>query len=86
MARLAMIVLVIVVMMIVIVIVTMVVAVIVAAAAGVAMLMVMAVRLGIDEGRCELALDRNRHLARRAFILDQQSHHFGADAQIIDGA
>jgi len=84
MARLAMIVLVIVVMMIVNA--TMIVAVIVAAAAGVAMLMAMAVRLGIDEGRCELALDRNRHLARRAFILDQQSHHFGADAQIIDGA
>ena len=72
--------------MLVIVVVVVVVAVIVAAAAGVAVLMVMAVRLGIDEGCCELALNRDRHLARRLFVFNQQSHHFCADAQIIDGA
>ena len=48
--------------------------------------MVMAVRLGIDEGCSELALDRDRHLARRLFVFDQQSHQFRADAQVIDGA
>ena len=65
------------------VVVPMIMAVIVAAAAFIAML-VMMMRLGIDQRRRELAFERNRHLARAVLVLDQQRHDFGTETEIID--
>lgn len=54
---------------------------VVAAAARVAVRMVV---VRIEQRRSELALERNRHVARAIFIFDQQRHNLRADAQIID--
>ncbi len=65
-----MVMIVIVAVMIMCVVVPMVMTVIMPAAAFIAML-VMMMRFGVDERCRELALERNRHLARRILVLDQ---------------
>jgi hypothetical protein len=65
----------------VIVAVTVIMRMIVSASATVAVTMVMMV--GIDERGGQTALERNRLLARSVAGFDGQSHHLGAEAQVI---
>ena len=62
-----------------------VVAMIVTASAFVTVLM-MVMSFRIDQGGRQLALEPDRHVARAVLVLDHQSHHFGTQTEIVDGA
>ena len=60
-------------------------AVIMAAAAVFAVRVIVSmVRVGIDQCRVQLALDRNRGLARGTGVLDRQRHDLGGEPHILD--